>query len=108
MRLELDQESVRTMLQMWRKAADLEIPLASDLRIHFLARRGQLLDGFVKLAGNWLMLLRHCRATGEDLVALDALETEIEEFKAWAEAGISELARLASEELGEPPASSAS
>lgn len=108
MRLELDQESVRTMLQMWRKAVDLEIPLASDLRIHFLARRGQLLDGFVKLAGNWLMLLRHCKATGEDLVALDALETEIEEFKAWAEAGISELACLASEELGEPPASSAS
>ena len=36
--------------------------------------------------------------TGEDLVALDALETEIEEFKTWAEAGISELARLASEE----------
>ena len=108
MKLELDQESVRTMLQMWRKAVDLEIPLASDIRIHFLARRGQLLDGFVKLAGNWLMLLRHCKATGEDLVALDALETEVEEFKAWAEAGISELAKLASEDLRQPPASSAS
>lgn len=51
------------------------------------------------------MLLRHCKATGEDLVALDSLETEIEEFKDWAEAGISELARLASEELGQPPTS---
>lgn len=105
MKLELDQENVRTMMQMWRKAVDLEIPLSSDIRIHFLARRGQLLDGFVKLAGNWLMLFRHFKATGEDLVALDALETEIEEFKAWAEAGISELARLASEELGHPPPS---
>lgn len=105
MKLELDHESVRTMIQMWRKAVDLEIPLASDIRIHFLARRGQLLDGFVKLAGNWLMLLRHCKATGEDLVVLDAFETDVEEFKAWAESGISEIARLASEELPPPPAS---
>lgn len=36
---------------------------------------------------------------------LDALEAEIEDFKAWAEAGISEIARLASEELGHPPTS---
>lgn len=105
MKLELDHENVRTMLQMWRKAVDLEIPLASDIRIHFLARRGELLHGFVSLSGNWLMLLRSCKAAGDDLVALDALETEIEEFKAWAESGISVLARLASEELSHPPTS---
>lgn len=37
--------------------------------------------------------------TGEDVVALDNLEEEIENFKKWAEAGISELARLATDEL---------
>ncbi|WP_382164070.1 hypothetical protein [Hydrogenophaga sp. ANAO-22] len=70
MKLELDHDHVRTMLQMWRKAVDLEIPLASDIRVHFLARRGHLLDGFVTLARNWLMLLHSCNATGNDVLAL--------------------------------------
>lgn len=86
-------------MNLWKQAVDLKIPLAHDVRIHFFAKRGQLLDGFVKIAGNWLMLLRCCKATGEDVVALDNLEEEIENFKKWAEDGISELARLATDEL---------
>lgn len=38
-------------------------------------------------------------AYGEDVIALDDLEEEIDNFKKWAENGISELARLATDEL---------
>ena len=44
-------------------------------------------------------MLRCCKATGEDVIALDNLEEEIENFKKWAEDGIGELARLARGEL---------
>lgn len=105
MKIELDPEGLRVRMEMWRKSMDMQIPLAPEIRIHFFARRGQLLDNYVKVASNWLMLLRSCKADGENLVALDQLETDIEAFKAWAEAGISELTRLATEELQvDPPA----
>lgn len=86
-------------MEMWRKALDMEVPLADEFKIHFLARRGELLDGFAKTAGSWMMVLRKCKATGDDLIVLDALEEEIVAFKDWAEAGITSLAALAAEEV---------
>lgn len=99
MKIDLDPEELKVSMDMWRQAIDLKIPLAHEVRIHFFSRRGQLLDGFVKIADNWLMVLRCCKATGEDVIALDDLEEEINNFKKWAEDGISELARLATDEL---------
>ena len=103
MKIELDQESLRTMLHMWRKAVDLQIPLRSDIRTHFLSSRGDLLKGFVELAGNWLTVLHSCKATGPDLIELEQLVTDIEDFKQWAEIGIAEMALLKAEEQ-QPPA----
>jgi hypothetical protein len=92
------------------KSLDMEIPLADELKLHLFARREQILDGFSKTAGTWLMLLRQCKATGPDLIDLDNLEEEISEFKKWAEDGISSLVALATEESlvdkgvdGKPP-----
>jgi hypothetical protein len=104
MKVDLDPAILKMFMEMWRKAVDMEIPLAPDIRIHFFAKRGQLLDDFSKIAKNWLILLGHCKATGEDLIQLDELEAEIKSFQDWAEAGISELAKLAVEvsELDKP------
>lgn len=99
MNLTLDPEGLRTSMEMWRKALDMEIPLRPDLRIHFFNRRGSLLDGFSQVAKNWLTLLHGCDAEGEDKVELLALRTEIKAFKEWAEAGIVELDRLGEEEV---------
>ena len=104
MKVDLDPAFLKMSMEMWRKAVDMEIPLAPNIRIHFFAKRGQLLDGFSKIAKNWLMLLGHCKATGEDPIQLDELEAEIKSFQDWAEAGISELANLSGEvgELDKP------
>jgi hypothetical protein len=97
MKIDLDPEGPRTAIELWRKAVDMEIPLTPGLRSHFLARRGELLSGFVKVASNWLMLLRDCNADGDDLVALNALMSEIEAFKLWADGGLDEITKLAKE-----------
>jgi hypothetical protein len=99
MKIELNPEMLKVSMDLWRKAVDMEIPLAREIRIHFFARRGELLDGFARTASNWSMLLRCCKATGDDLLALDALEEEVDNFKKWAENGIRELAQLARQEL---------
>lgn len=97
MKLDLDPEGLRVSMEMWRKAVDLQIPLRSDIRTHFLSSRGDLLKGFVKLAGNWLTVLHSCKATGPDLVEFEQLVADIEDFKRWAEVGIAELALLKAE-----------
>jgi hypothetical protein len=97
MKIDLDPENIQVAMDMWRKATDMEILLAPELCSHFFTRRGSILEGFVKTANNWIMQLNGCDATGDDLVALDALRKEITVFKCWAESGIDELAKLAAE-----------
>ena len=95
--LDLDPDGLRVAMDLWRNATDMSIPLSADLRSHFFAGRGKLLQGFVKVASDWLMLLQSCTATGDDLVELDGIRREILAFKAWADSGLSEIARLAKE-----------
>ena len=95
MKLDLNPEMLQTSMELWRKAVDMEIPLASDIRSHFLLRRGELLQSFIKVATNWLTVLRSCEATGDDLRQLEALKDEITSYKSWAEQGISEITKLA-------------
>lgn len=66
MKIELDPEFLRTSMDLWRQAVDMEIPIHDSLRMHFFSRRGELLAGFVKTAGQWSMVLNACKATGED------------------------------------------
>lgn len=97
MKIDLDPSMMQVSMGLWRQATDMEIDLAPEIRSHILSRRGKILSGFVKVASNWLTVLQACTATGEDLIQLQALVAEIEGFKAWAEAGIGEIQRLANE-----------
>ena len=94
MKLDLNPEFFIVSMDLWRKATDVEIPLAPGILSHFLLRRGELLQGFIKTANNWNMLLRQCDATGDDKVQLEALKAEIAEFKNWAEIGLKVLTKL--------------
>jgi primosomal protein N'' len=98
MKLELDPEWLRTSMTMWRDAVDLKIPIHDSFKVHFLEKRGTLLEGFVKTANSWMTVLRACKAEGEDQAALESLMAEVEAFKKWSEEGLSELANLAIQE----------
>jgi hypothetical protein len=56
-----------------------------------------LLEGFVKIATDWLTLLSYATATGDHLVELEALRVEITSFRTWAETGIRELVKISEE-----------
>lgn len=85
-------------MTFWRDAVDLKIPVHDDFKVNFMGRRGPLLDGFIKTGSDFLIFLRSCKAEGDDLVELDALKTEVEYLKKWAENGLKELRAMASEE----------
>ena len=70
MKLDLDPEGIKVSMALWRKATDMEVDLAPAIRSHVLSRRRPLLEGFVKVATNWLTLLSYATATGDDLVEL--------------------------------------
>lgn len=101
MKIDLDADSLKESMSLWRKATDMQIALAPGLRSHVLSKRRDFLVGFVKVADNWNMLLNSCKATDDDLTALAELKQDIEQFKNWAENGIRDLAQLATEEAGE-------
>lgn len=98
MKIELNPEWLRTSMSMWRDAVDMNIPIHDSFKVHFLEKRGAILDGFVKTATSWSMILRTCKADGEDQAALESLLADVEAFKKWAESGLSELSNLAVQE----------
>jgi hypothetical protein len=83
---------------MWRDTVDMKIPIHDDFKVHFLSQRGVILKNYASTAGAWLMVLRSCKATGNNLVEIDALKSDIEAFKAWAEAETKKLETLALQE----------
>lgn len=98
MKLELDPEWLRTSMSMWRDAVDMKIPIHDSFKVHFLEKRGTLLEGFVKTATSWMTVLRACKAEGEDQAALESLMADVEAFKKWSEEGLSELSNLTIQE----------
>ncbi len=88
MKLELDPEWLRTSMNMWRDAVDMKIPIHDSFKVHFLEKRGNMLEGFVKTANSWMTVLRACKAEGEDQAALESLMAEVKAFKKWSEGGL--------------------
>ena len=101
MKIDLDPENLRTSMTLWRQAADFEIPIHDDFKLHLISQRGKILGNFVATASAWSTLLRGCSADGPDLVELNTLRTDVEDFKKWAEAGLIDLQRLAIDEAKE-------
>lgn len=98
MKLDFDPAWLRTSMSMWRDATDLKVPLHDDFKVHFIEQRSSILAGFIKTATAFSMVLRACKAEGEDLRELEALRTEVDAFKKWAETGLNDLNTMALQE----------
>ena len=85
-------------MTMWRDAVDMKIPVHHNFKVHFIERRGSLLEGFIKTGASWLTVLRACKVEGQDLVELEALKADVEIFKKWADDGLTELNAMALQE----------
>lgn len=98
MHLDLDCAWLRTSMELWRDAVDMNIPMHDDFKVHFWENRAAFLDGFTKTATAWLMLLDSCKADGDALAELAVLKADVEQFKTWAQDGARDLHTLARQE----------
>jgi hypothetical protein len=98
MKLDLDPDFLRTSMTMWKDAVDMKINVHDDFKIHFMANRRSLLEGFLKTAAAWSMLLNSCKPAGDaDTEVLSALKADVDEFRLWAEQGLLDLSDIAKE-----------
>jgi hypothetical protein len=95
--VDFDPDVLRASMDLWRKATDMEIPLADQFKIHLMERRRALLEGFVKTGAAWTMILRDMKATdGAD--ELERLREDVRSFDKWAEGGLKSLDALAADD----------
>lgn len=96
----LDPSYMLASMKMWRDAVDMKTPLHDSFKVHFMANRRGVLAGFEKTALAWEMLLGDgsMRADGAGRQRLAEVLAKVEEFRAWAKAGLAELDQMAAPE----------
>ena len=92
-----DPSYILMCMKMWRDALDMKIPLHDDFKVHFMANRRTLLEGYEKTGHAWGMLLGEGSMLAEDHDQLRLVEilAKVKEFKEWARAGLDDLDRIA-------------
>ncbi|EIM98717.1 hypothetical protein WQE_22678 [Paraburkholderia hospita] len=87
-----DPGAVTSVLQLWREATDMKMPLRDDFKIHFMANRRTLLEGYVKAAGAIRLALSGLTAQDEAGKAeLAKVHAELDAFSQWAKDGVQAL-----------------
>lgn len=86
--MKIDVNALAGLLDLYRSATDMKIPVHSSLQPHFIQNRKLLLEGFTKLAGGQGMLLG-CMApeSDEETAQLAEAKRIVEEFNEWAKGG---------------------
>lgn len=85
-------------MDLWRKALDMKIPVHDEFKIHFIEKRGTLLNNFERTSRVWKNMLGSMSALPGSEAELASLIAAVDDFHEWA---LSELKKLASIELQE-------
>ena len=94
MNIQIDPEHVRTSMSLWRESVDMKIPMRDEFKVHFMARRRDILHNFAATAKSWLMMLYEAKAGDGEQADFEALVEEIKAFGAWASHEIEEIEKL--------------
>lgn len=92
--VEFDPDFMLVSMEMWRKSLDMEIPIADEFKIHFMANRRRLLEGFATTGKAWKVMLGNMTAVHEP-ARLEDVRREVQAFLSWAEGGLQALDDLA-------------
>lgn len=83
MKIELDAASTLEYLDLWKKAVDMEIPLAPFLRSHLMIQRDVILDRYKTTGDTLTGIYRQMKAL--DSESEIQLERTRHEIKMWCE-----------------------
>ncbi|SDI92391.1 hypothetical protein SAMN04487926_12756 [Paraburkholderia steynii] len=91
--VEFDPDFMLVSMEMWRKSPDMQIPIADELKIHFMENRRRLLEGFVTTGKAWKIIVHDLKAVDES-AGLDDVRLAVQAFLSWAEDGLQALGDL--------------
>lgn len=88
-----------TMIELWRNTTDLVSPSSTELTLHFIQNRRQILQNLSMTASGWSMMLKEMTPdTPESDAALQEACAIVGEFRDWAKAEIKTLDDMAMSE----------
>ena len=94
MNIQFDAAHIRDCMSLWRESVDMKIPMKDEFKVHFMARRGDILRNFAATGKSWLMMLHNAKAGEGDTADFDALVEEIKTFEAWATSELKAIDKL--------------
>ncbi|GHD04658.1 hypothetical protein GCM10007320_65680 [Pseudorhodoferax aquiterrae] len=91
----LDTEELETQIELWRAAVDMKIPIADHLKLHFIAKRREILVRLLDTGKNYEALLALMKPVEADKERFAESRRKVQEFRRWAADGLHELNELA-------------
>lgn len=95
MNVEFDPALIRTCMQLWRDALDLQMPMHDEFKLHFIEQRPIILKRYVETASAWQMMLNHMVGSAEEQEALAAVVADVKAFHSWAQSELSKIEEMA-------------
>src|SRR6185369_647888 len=95
MNINLDPDSLRACMQLWRESLSNAMPMAPEFQLHFIQERPTILRNFECTASAWLMAFRGAAPAPADQETFASLIADIEEFQAWTKTELETLDALA-------------
>jgi hypothetical protein len=95
MYINLDPDTLRTCMRLWRDSLSNAMPLAPEIHLHFIQERPTILRNYERTASAWLMAFRGAMPAPTDKDAFESMITDIETFQAWAKTELETMGALA-------------
>jgi hypothetical protein len=94
--VEFDPAYIFGSISLWQQTIDLQLPMTDDFKIHLMRYRRPILEGYVRIAGDWLSALGAMTPVG-DATQFEVVQRAARDFAAWAESELELLDGLISE-----------
>lgn len=93
MKIELDTEKIKAILDMWRGSTDLQVPMMDHFKILLMKNRHEILGNLLQAATAWNQMLS-CMTPLEEEAAFATLRQDTQQFIAWASSEIDKLDQM--------------
>jgi len=87
----LDTEELGAQIDLWRATVDMEIPIADHLKLHFIAKRREILMGLLETGRHYDAMLALMEPVEADRGRFATSRRKVQEFRRWAADGLHRL-----------------
>lgn len=87
----LNTEELETQIELWRATVDMKIPIPDHLKLHFIAKRREILAGLLETGRHYDALLALMEPVEADKERFAESRRKVQDFRRWAADGLHDL-----------------